>query len=506
MPVPTRHAIALAVGVACLFASAPLAAQKDKSNNKDKAKACAIDDNSPAELIQAKLYLQKGNVAKADTAEQNKNYKLVVGSLTGKGAKINNPVGREYVLSQAYVALINRPAGSTTGTRGSFGMSDNQGDPVDLLASTDTLLTALGAAKPECAAAVQSLREQIYVPMVNNGIHALQAGQMDTAAAYAKKAQTIYPQGPYGYNLSASVALKQKDLPGAIAGYQKVVELAGTDTLYTKLKQGALYNVAAIQLQQADAATGADKTADAQKAAESWKVYLAANPDDADGKAALARALQLSGDTAAVTNTYKEMLANPTKFTDVQLFQAGIVAARASHTADADSLFSDGLAQNPNYADAIHYIANDAFNAKQADKLLPLAKRAIELDPNNPDNYRLLAGAFQLRSHDDKVPTAKRMDNDSTVYYYNKYKTMPLVLTVSKFAHASATSIEMAGTVENRGTTPKTVTLKMQLIDKAGQPVTGQEIPLTIPPGSSAPFSFTATGSGIAAYKYAPLE
>jgi tetratricopeptide (TPR) repeat protein len=267
-----------------------------------------------------------------------------------------------------------------------------------------------------------------------------------------------------------------------------------------------MYNVAAVELQQADAATGAQKSTFAQKSADAWKAYLVVNPDDADGKAAMARALQLSGDTAAVSSTYKPMLANPSQYNDVQLFQAGGVAARTTHPDDADSLFRLGLAINPYYAEALHFVANDAFNNKKPDQLADLVKRALALDPNNADNYRLLAGLYQLRSHDDKTPAARRTDNDSTVFYYNKFKTMPLVVSMSKFAHASPTSIELSGTVQNRGTTPKTVTMKMQMVDKTGATVTSQDVPLTIPAGQSVPFSFTATGSGIAGYKYDYLE
>jgi tetratricopeptide (TPR) repeat protein len=506
---PPRRATVLAIGTACLMATVLPAARAGAQKSGDKGKAapkCQIDDNTPAELFSAKLFLQKAQAAKTDTAEQTKEFTAVVGQLTGKNAKINNPRGREYVLAQAFVGLSVRPGLNPIGTKGSFGFKDDTAATIDLLDATDTLMTSFAANKPDCAETADAIRQGAYVPLVNAAIASLNHKSIDTAALLATRAASIYPRGAYSYYVLGTVALTKKDPATAASQYQKTLDAIGTDTADAKLKVQVLYNQGVAYQQQAAAATGADKTAAAKKAAHAFKQVLALDPSDVNAKAAYAASLQASGDTAALTATYADMLANPTKYTDLELFSAAITAAQAQRTKDADTLFALGLVQNPYYPDAINYVANDLFNNKQTERLLPLARQLIALTPNNADAYRLLAGAYQLRSKDDKTPAAKKVDSDSTLKYYTTYKTLPVEVQISQFAHGTNT-IVVSGAVVNKGTAAKSAGVTFSLLDKTGQVVATQVVPpVSIAPGASQPFTFTVTGTGIAGYKYAPVD
>jgi hypothetical protein len=504
---------AFALGAACIIGSlvpgATAQAQKDKG--KDNAAAttankCVIDDNSPTELVSAKLYLTKAQAEKADTAAATKNYQQVVGQLTGKNAKINNPPGRDYVLAQAYIGLINRPGMSPVGPRSSFGFKDDPTSQIDLIAALDTAAIGLQAAKPECASASNNLREQVYVPLVNQGIQLLNAKQLDSAKSLATRAVQVYPAGPYSYYILASVALQKKDLATSAAMYQKTLDAAGSDSTYAKLRPEVEYNQGVVYSQMAGAATGPDKTDLAKKAAADFKMASDANPGDANAKAGYAAAVAMTGDTAALVSTYTDKLANPDKYTALQLFQAGITAAQTNHIKDADSLFTMGLVKNPYFPDAVLYVANNAFNDKKIDKLSPLTRRLVELTPNSTEAYRLMAGEFQLRAHNDQAPAAKKLDNDSTLKYYQKYKELPIQVSITQFA-TDSNSATMAGTVANHGTAAKPVSLTFQLLDTNGSVVATQTVPsTTVAPGGSQPFSFKATGAGITGYKYAPVN
>ncbi|HWZ59054.1 MAG TPA: FxLYD domain-containing protein [Gemmatimonadaceae bacterium] len=503
----------LALGAACTFVSlatsATAAAQKDKNKNGDASAKCSIDDNQPSEVLSAKLYMTKAKDASADTAAQTKDYQGAVAQLTGKNAKINNVAGRDYVLAQAYVGLLNRPNASPVGSKGSFGFKDDPTSQIDLVAALDTTVSGLSAAltaKPECKDVTRNLREQVYVPLVNRGITQLNAKQPDSAAALATRASQVYPEGPYSYYILATVALQKKDPTTASAQYQKTIDAVGSDTAYTKLKLEVYYNQGVVYQQMAAAATGPDKAAFAKKAMASFKQVVDANPGDANAKAGYAAALAASGDTAALVSSYGDRLANPSKYTALELFQSGITAAQANHIKDADSLFTLGLVKNPYFPDAVLYVANNAFNNKQIDKLTPLARRLLDLTPNNTEAYRLTAGAFQLRSKGDKTPAAQRSDADSTLKYYQKYKEMPIEVSITQFA-VDSNATTMAGNVANRGTAPKSVSLTFQLLDTNGSVVATQAVPaMTVAPGGSQAFSFKATGTGIAGYKYAPVN
>jgi hypothetical protein len=506
-----RARAAIALGAACVIGSvAPTGvarAQKDKNKGKtDAPSSCQIDQNDPTELVSANLFLSKAEGSKGDTASQTKDYQAVVGVLTGKNAKINNVAGRDYVLARAYIGFLDRPGAAYVGPRSSFGFKDDPTSTYDLVAGLDTLANGLQAAKPECAQQAANLREHVYVPLVNQGIQLLNAKNLDSAHAVALRASQVYPEGPYSYYIMASVALQKKDLPTSAQQYQKTLDVAGTDTTYAKLRLEVTYNQGVVYQQMAAAATGPDKVENAKKAAADFKIVMDASPNDANAKAGYAAAVAASGDTAALVTTYADKLANPGKYTALQLFQAGITAAQASHTKDADSLFTLGLVKNPYFPDAVLYVANNAFNDKQIDKLSPLARRLIDLTPNNTDAYRLMAGQFQLRSKGDKAAAAQKADADSTLKYYQKYKELPIEVTITQFAADSA-STTVGGTVANRGTAAKPVSLTFQLLDTNGGVVTTQTVPaMTVAPGGSQQFSFKATGTGITGYKYAAVN
>jgi hypothetical protein len=506
-----RARAVMALGAACLFgsavASATALAQKDKGKDAKGAapNKCSIDINEPQEILSANLYLSKAKAA-TDTAEKTKDYQGVVAGLTGKNGKSNNVPGRDYVLAQAYVGLLNRPNALPVGPRGSFGFKDDPTSQYDLVAGLDTLASALLAAKPECSDAAANLREQVYVPLVNQGVALLNAKQPDSAATLATRASQVYPPGPYSYYILASAALQKKDLSTAATMYQKSADAAGSDTVFRKLKLEVLYNQGVVYQQMEASATGADKTELAKKAAASFKQVIDGDPNDSNAKAGYAAALAASGDTAALVSSYGDKLANPSKYTALELFQSGITAAQANHIKDADSLFTLGLVKNPYFPDAVLYVANNAFNDKKADKLLPLTKRLLELTPNSTEAYRLMAGEFQLQSKVAKTPAAQKAAADSTLKYYQKYKEMPIEVTVTQFASDSS-SVTMAGTVANRGTAPKQVSLTFQLLDVDGNAVTTQAVPaMTVAPGGSQAYSFKAMGAKIAGYKYAPVN
>jgi len=257
---------------------------------------------------------------------------------------------------------------------------------------------------------------------------------------------------------------------------------------------------------QADAATGDQKKEFAKQSADAWTQYLQMNPNDADAKGALARAQSSAGDTAAVTQAYADMIANPDKYTDLQLFQAGFAASRANREAEAEKLFNAGLKLNPYFRDALYYVAAGYFNQKRADTLFPLARKLVDIDPNNADNWRLLAGAYQIRANGEPTkPVARKADVDSTMTFLSKSKTLPLQLRVTKFAK-DGDKLTVGGTVANSGAKPDSLTIKFQFIDKNGQTLATQSVPVSVAAGGTQQFETSVTQPGIASFKYAPLE
>ena len=502
--------VVVACGVLCFLGVPALVHAQDKNkkgNDKDKpGSKCEIDLNSPAEMFSAALYLRKATEAKADTGEADKDWRAAVGALSAPGYKNPNPTAYAYVVGQALVTLGTRPGAPDNGPRSSYGYKDNPTNTLDPLATADTLLKGLSAAKPLCAPVATSIREQGYIPLYNAGAKALSTNALDTAKSAATRAVTLDPDRPEAYNLLAGVALKQKDLPNAAADYKKVVETSGSDSGFAKTKQGALFNLGVVTQNEADAATGDQKKDFAKQSVDAWTQYIQMNPNDADAKGALARAQQAAGDTAAVTQAYADMIANPDKYTDLQLFQAGFAASRANRDADADKLFNAGLKLNPYFRDALYYVAAGYFTQKRADTLFPLARKLVDIDPNNADNWKLLAGAYQIRANSEpSKPVARKADVDSTIQFVNKGKNMVSQLRVTKFAK-DGDKLTIGGTVANSSAQPKSYTIKFQFIDKNGQTVASQDVPIQVPASGTQQFETSASQPGIASFKYAPLE
>src|SRR6185437_12296785 len=217
----------------------------------------------------------------------------------------------------------------------------------------------------------------------------------------AQRAKSIYDKSPYVYNVLGSVAVTRNDMPTAKENFTKVVDLSGTDTTYKKLKSSAMYNLAVVSTSLADATpAGPAKKEASDSAVAAWKAFVATDPSNPNGQAGLTHALQASGDSAQAKQLYADMLNNPSKYTDMQLFQSAIAAAQAKNEDAALKLFQAGLKTNPYFREGLYFVANSEFNNGQIDSLMPTVRRLVSVDPNNPDNYRLLAGAYQMRTRD----------------------------------------------------------------------------------------------------------
>ncbi len=473
-----------------------------------KGRKCDVDNDNSTEAIGGRLFLSRATDPKmADTAKKDSALRSAVGAL---GAKFNpnKEFGRDYLLGEALVLYAANPANPVTGPRSAFGYKDDGDQQTNILATADTLLTALARGRPECEQLANNIRQQAYVPLTNAAITAINAGQYDKADSLAQHAVTIYQQSPYVYNVLGGVAVKHNDFPAAEQAYQKVMTLSGSDTTYRKLKNSAMYNYAVVLSQIADATSGSDKKVKGDSAVAAWKAYQQANPSDPNAQAGLTHALQASGDTAAAAQLFADMLANPSKYTDIQLFQGATQAAQANRENDAIRLFQAGLKINPYFGDALHYVANAQFNGGQVDSLMPTVHRLIAVDPNNPDNYRLLAGAFQLRQRQ-----APRTDNklraalgDSILAALNRYEHPKVKMTITKFVH-DGEKMQVGGRIENLTDSSKTYTPKFSFVDAGGNVVaTADASPVTVPAKGTGTFEVSSTVPGAVAYKYAPLD
>ena len=468
-----------------------------------QASACRINDSSPYQLASAKTYLNK---VRGTGKENEKDDRLrdAIGVLTKEPEKIKNDLGREWHLAQALYLWTKRSPNKPVMPRGELGFTTSTGEQVDLLAATDSAFTAIETRAPQCADSIERFRRDLWTPIINQAIQ-LTAENPDSAEKLAERSLIIFRDAPHAYNLLANIATERGDKSTMIPRLRKVIEASGTDTANTAMRLAALYNLGVALTTEAQAAEGAEKTRLYGEARSAFEAYLKEKPTDANAQAGLARALQATGDTAAIGNIFGEMLANPSAYSELQLFEAGVGAARAQRPADAAKLFEAGLERNPYYRDALYNLANMYMGLQEGTKMLPVARRLVEVDPSNPNNWTLLAASYQVLAKNESNAARKKALNDSVVKYIEKGDKLPVAVSFSAFDHAGATH-RLVGNVENRSAAEKTFKARFEFLDATGKVVSTKEQTIgPVPAKQRVQFEVIVEQSGIVAFRYAPL-
>ena len=478
------------------------------------AAQAACDPGSSQAVAKAQLFLQQSATAIAAKQDASKSLKLAISALTAapKDAKeVADSTGRAYYLGQAYILMLQQPGVTETGLRSSYGIATNPTANVDLLAAADSAFTLVEKADPACKAEISQWRQQKpWLEAMNAAIAAVNANHYDSAATYANRALLIDRRAPYAYTVLASVASENKDYATAAAMMRKAVEAASADTIYNDARQNAMYDLGNALFTEYQNAPAAEKAALGKQAIEAWEAYVPLGTQDArvaraeTGAAQIAAALK---DTAQLSKIYAPVLANPSRFGDQALLNAGVIATQANQVGDAVKLFSAAVAHNPYQRDALKNLAASYIGNKQSDKVAPVVDKLVALDPNNASNWLLYAYGYSGLLKNTKDAKLTKAYTDSLLKYNSKSEKMTPDVEVQEFSINSDTkSVTLGGTIENRGTTSKSYTMDVEFLDKTGAVVGTQSVTVgPVAPKAKAPFKATATAANVAGYRYKPI-
>jgi predicted Zn-dependent protease len=513
-----------------------------------QAKACDLDEGTPSQVTRAVLDLQlAGSSAKPEDAA--KKLKEAVKFLN-EGDMKKNPVGRASVYGKTMVTWLAQP-GMTSGytTRGAVGFVTDTTAKFDIIGAIDSAFTIVETANPECASQTAAWRQQKgWVDLVNHAMELSGAGS-DSAVAVAKRSLQLARTAPYGYLILAQAAAKANQPKEALTYYKQAFSVA-TDTSMADTRRQIQATIGGYAADLMEQATGAEKATYLAEAKSAYEA-LAKDPGTKYADAARmgqARLATLSGDTTAIRNSYADQLANPGAFSYSSLMTAAVTAARANQTKDAIKLFEAAYGVNPQHRDVLYnlsrlYIVDSAYK-----KGLPIARQLVTVDPSNPDNYQLLAIAYAAikKEYDAKekgfeakakelgqrantsksaavqkaaIDSAARLTPlikaygdsakftvDSAIKYNTLMTQLPVRVEFTEFTPAEAKT-SLGGKITNQTDAAKSVTLKIQFVDKTGNVVATQDVPVgPIAPHASAPFSATGTGAGIVAFRYGPIS
>lgn len=492
--------LALTLAATAVGAQARGAAQGGAA--RPAAPACDITSSGSEQVTGAYESLSAFNEAQSE-AEKPGHLRKATELLTSPPDKPGVDLARQWVLAQTLVAWTLVEGQASSGPRGTFGFVSNPEQPVDLLVVADSLLTLVGNEKPGCAEQIDNMRRLPYVNTANAAVAQFNAGNTDSARVLAERASVIYPNGAPTQHLLANIAVREQDFPRAAEAFERAAEMAKDDESLGEVRSGALESLTAIYSNLAQQAEGDEQRAYGQKAVAAYRQLIELQPDNAALQTGLAQALAVAGDTTAVAGMNAGMLASPQDYSSMQLLDAAIGAANANRFDDAAGLIEAGLARNPYYRDGLFVGAYVFAERGEHAKSIDMAKRLIEVDPSNPDNYGWLVQGYTNMLEGTSDRGVQRALTDSMVKAQAAASQVPAKVTFTDFQVGTTNLRVLNGAVENLRDEDANVTLDFEFVNEQGAVVaTHQETVSAIAGRQSKPFSISVQGDGIAAFRY----
>lgn len=484
--------------------------------------ACRIDYGRPGQVKDANNAVLTTEVANRPPEEARKTYARAVTLLTREPDKLRgNMLGRNIVLGRALINFAVLPETPESVRRGDVGYTTEPDGMIDLLAAADSALDAVEAENEACKEETEGPRRKAYAELVNAAVNDYNERNIDAAEAKVKRSLMLYdgyPLAYLAYNVLGNIQQTKDDIPGAVNSFTRMVELMGDDTTYTAERKNTILVVNELMQQQADALEGEAKTAKSNELIAFLDKYAKEYPDDVKLQAAVAMAQLRTGNTEAASRMFNDMINNPEKYSDVQIMEAGVTAARAEQNDFGAQLFEAALKKNPNSRDALFNLAAIYDADSQYAKMPPVLEKLISIDPENPDNYQLMARYWQARARTlrdsaqgkeppDPAAVAWMNANQELEKAFLRMQEAPVRVSFSLFSHDGDRHI-LAGSVENRTEEQKNYSIKFEFLDATGSVLESREVPVEAVGGkSSKSFRVEITDKpGVVAFRYAPFN
>lgn len=502
MTVKTTAAL---LGAVLVASTAGAQARPPAQGSRAAAPKCNIQSGGSVQVSTAYDALAKFN-ATTTPDEQAKFLTAAVKELSNPSDKPNVEIARQWVLGQTLVAWTLVDDKPTAGPRGSYGYTTDPDAPIDILLAADSAFKVVAAAEPGCATQIEPMHRMSVVAATNAATQQFNAGNIDSAKVLSDRLLALEPASPHAWHLLANIEVKKQNYQAAVDLFDKVIAATASDSSMTEVHDNAMISAAYLLQNLADAdQTDASKTL-AEKAARYFRGYIETHPDDASAKSALARTLVSAGDTLAASSMYSTMLADPSKYSSMDLLNAGVGAANANKPAEAMQLLEAGVRGNPYFRDGLFVLGQVALQAGELTKASDAATRLIAVDPSNPDNYHLRAAIYQELLSETKDKKAQKAYTDSMITANRAASAMPVKVTVTDFAQPSDSQRILNGTIENLSDAPADYTMTVEFLDMNGTVLaTKTEVVSGVGPSSSKSFSITVDQPGVVAYRYAPL-
>ena len=293
---------------------------------------------------------------------------------------------------------------------------------------------------PECKDDIDTQRRQAWVPEIQAAADALNKSDLETAKVHFRKANAIFEGDPLGFYYLANVFTNQGQVDSGIVYYRRAVEVteplmkasamaaaaqkggkpdknapvAEPDSSLRETYETSVFNLSRLYHQ----------TQKWDSAAVWYLKYQQIKPNDMQAVAGLAQVYGQSGDTAKASQLYDDILVKADAVPLLDLFSVGITLFQAAQYERASRAFQGVLRKSPYYRDALYNLAStylsmasvkdttmskadrDSLTKGIGEKMLPVARRMVEIDSYNRNSLRMLAMAYQFTGMQDSVLAA----------------------------------------------------------------------------------------------------
>jgi hypothetical protein len=496
--------------------------------------ACPLNFDDPSELKDANSQLAFAGMGKPDA--QKKALTKAVEKLSLRPDHYQkNMTGYQFLMGQALVSWSQYPGEAPVVKKGDIGFLGDKAQDIDLLKAADSAFNFVEKAQPACAGETADQRKRAWAPLIRAVGPLLNAGKLDSATAVLDRSLVIYRESPYSPYFGGQIAYQKDDYATASADFEKAVALAtpllASDSNLAGITEYSTFFAPYAGGRAAAALNGPEQAAAFKRVATLYASYLKEYPCAQYAENAvngLFDALGATGDTVGVRAQLTRMTAETKPCSDIWWYSAAREASEQNMMDLAVQLADKAVAYSP-YSAGLGNAGGAFYKAKDGAKLLPVAKRLVELAPNLPDNYELEASAYQQLSEKATAPAAKQAYKDSLVAIYTKGTKVQVKVRVSKFT-SEKDKRTIGGTIElvqeqappapkkgAKGAKPapaipagpkpvaRTVTLKVDFLDRAGAVITSQSQQYNVKPDEPTNFELSASDPKIVGYKYAPI-
>lgn len=347
---------------------------------------------------------------------------------------------------------------------------------------------------PACADDISFYRQRLWVPLVNQAVDSINAGQLDAAKALLRQANAIYDEDNVAFYYLGSVFGSENQTDSAVHYFRKVVEVGAKDSTREENLDNAAFNLASLY-----------GSAGQWDSAVVWyQRYRERQPSDPQALIGLATAYAEAGNDSLSMIMYDSVLGSASDMGAYDLLQAGQKLFVAGQLEGAARAFVAGLEKIPYHRDGLYNLTNtylaiaqdgelpEAQQQEAASKMEHVARRLVTVEPYGQEALRLLAASFQLQRK-----------SDSTLAVLERVENMRFAVEVQS-TRPGQDRYEIIGVISNMRNARTTVPpITFEFLDAQGNVITSQPLNVEpLAPHATTDFEVTGEGGEIAAWRY----